>query len=494
MLQTNKLLYILLFLFINLFFGYSFVSADTDGFSFEYYRDQGLTEKIESGSKLKTGDYYIKINSTGISTLPVYISINSEGEINDVNNELTESIGNGIFSYQRSISYDPLAIGVDPELLLINGVVPVNTDDLYYIDTVSPELELEISSDNEFDIYRLLSNEALSYIKIEMSPSLYSILYKGIYKSGNNNYYGWHMISEKGNMRLTNIDIFNYSNKFTMFVDGSRIVVAKNDAEDDFSISVNGSIAEQIRNQDIVPLIVKDVAGNELETEFDLTEEPLREEEGSLILKDHIVGENGIYLEYELFDLDGNKIETEGAIEIKRKLKNSDNFEEVDNLIVSVEENRDFIYSILFEEVRYEAELLSNGVNSLEVIKTGELKLFQGQVYYEYSIEGFDLTGIKLYEFGETNKEYNIIAPNIYFEINKNGTFVYYFQQDNTWNKFIIEFEEEVFSAPTLKSHSFIEEEQSRRISFEMLSTGHDDITVNRATLNIFRTWQSFPI
>ncbi|MDD2757736.1 MAG: hypothetical protein PHV29_04040, partial [Candidatus Pacebacteria bacterium] len=52
----------------------------------------------------------------------------------------------------------------------------------------------------------------------------------------------------------------------------------------------------------------------------------------------------------------------------------------------------------------------------------------------------------------------------------------------------------DAISEPVLKISSFIEEEQSRRISFEMLSTGHDDITVNRATLNIFRTRQSSPI
>ncbi|HQB18466.1 MAG TPA: hypothetical protein PL092_00805, partial [Candidatus Pacearchaeota archaeon] len=82
--KIKKNIQILCLLAINLFFLSSFVNADTNGFFFEYYRDQDLTEKIESGSKLKAGSYYIKIIQSGSSSLPSYISIDSEGTNNDV--------------------------------------------------------------------------------------------------------------------------------------------------------------------------------------------------------------------------------------------------------------------------------------------------------------------------------------------------------------------------------------------------------------------------
>ncbi|KUK98387.1 MAG: Ig family protein [Parcubacteria bacterium 32_520] len=109
--KIKKNIQILCLLAINLFFLSSFVSADTNGFFFEYYRDQDLTEKIESGSKLKAGSYYIKIIQSGSSSLPTYISIDSEGINNDVSNHAIEDIGNGIFRYNRVINHDPLAIG-----------------------------------------------------------------------------------------------------------------------------------------------------------------------------------------------------------------------------------------------------------------------------------------------------------------------------------------------------------------------------------------------
>ena len=484
--KIRKNIIILFLLAMNLFSLSSFVSADTNGFLVEYYSDQDLTEKIESGSKLKAGSYYIKIIQSGNAPLPNYISIDSEGTNNDVSNHVIENTGSGSFRYNRIINYDPLAIGIDPEVILINEQLPINNSDFYYTDTITPELDLEATLGESEDTYRLISNEALSYIEIKMSPTLYAILYKGHYKVGSTDYYGWHMVSKKGGMKITVIDIFAHSNEYTTFVDGSKITVMKNDEEDDFSIIVDGPVAQQIRAQNIVPLVVKDVAGNELETEFDLSDLLLKEEEGFLIFKDYIVGDDGIYLEYELNNSNGDKINIDDAKEIKRKIKGSDYFEDVEGFIVPVEEDREFIYIVLFDKIRYTVEVSFNGVNLLEIQKTGRIKTFQEKLYYEYSIDNFNLTGITLYEFGELNNIYNIVVNNLYFEINKEGSFSYYFNQNNNWYKFLINFENEPLPAPSLKSATFIEEQNSRRVSFEILSTGHDDVFVNKAILNIF--------
>ena len=455
--KIRKNIIILFLLAMNLFSLSSFVSADTNGFLVEYYSDQDLTEKIESGSKLKAGSYYIKIIQSGNAPLPSYISIDSEGTNNDVSNHTIENTGSGSFRYNRIINYDPLAIGIDPEVILINGQLPINNSDFYYTDTITPELDLEATLGESEDIYRLISNEALSYIEIKMSPTLYAILYKGHYKVGSTDYYGWHMVSKKGSIKLTVIDIFAYSNEYTTFVDGSKITVMKNDEEDDFSIIVDGPVAQQIRAQNIVPLVVKDVAGNELETEFDLSDLLLKEEEGFLIFKDYIVGDDGIYLEYELNNSNGDKIDIDDAKEIKRKIKGSDYFEDVEGFIVPVEEDREFIYIVLFDKIQYTVEVSFSGVNLLEIQKTGRIKTFQEKLYYEYSINNFNLTGITLYEFGELNNIYNIVVNNLYFEINKEGSFSYYFNQNNNWYKFLINFENEPLPAPSLKSATFIE-------------------------------------
>ncbi|KUK49403.1 MAG: hypothetical protein XD75_0604 [Parcubacteria bacterium 33_209] len=106
--------------------------------------------------------------------MPNYISIDSEGTNNDVSNHVIENTGSGSFRYNRIINYDPLAIGIDPEVILINEQLPINNSDFYYTDTITPELDLEATLGESEDTYRLISNEALSYIEIKMSPYICS--------------------------------------------------------------------------------------------------------------------------------------------------------------------------------------------------------------------------------------------------------------------------------------------------------------------------------
>ncbi|MDD2909720.1 MAG: hypothetical protein PHU74_02210, partial [Candidatus Pacebacteria bacterium] len=463
-------------------------AAEEEGFKVKYYKDEGLTQEIQSDSKLKEGDYYIKIDKKGKIVPSVNISIDAEGVLNDVNNAKASQINTNGFKYKRTISYDEDAKGIEPEKILINNSDVLDKENsIYYTDTILPKLKFESHTNGNVDTYKLISDESLSYIKIELSSDIYAILYKGMYKSSfSGDCYGWHMKAKKGWITLTNIDIFKDKNNFSLYLGDASITITKNEDDSEFTIDMTGDIAEQVRKQKSVPLLVRDDAENELEGEFKIPVS-LKKELGIFEFKKYIVRDSGIYAEYELKNSKGEAVDLKELVEIKRKLKEGISFETVQDFILPIQDKGDFVYSILFKDVEYTAEISSQGVIDVSINKTGNAKEIDGNIYYEYIVPGIDFTDITLYQFGEENKEILINDLNLYFNQEKEGFFIYYFKKLDDWYKFTINFEKDTVPAPSLKSFSFnLNKENKISYSFEIASTGHKDIYVSKAILNIF--------
>jgi hypothetical protein len=154
--MSKKLNLLFLLLIIS---GFSFVlpknilevEANT-GFKIGYYNDEALTQEIVNNSKLKAGDYYIKLNTGEESLSTVDISIDSEGNTNDIDNAQATKIDDHNFKYKRTISFDAQAIGVEADEVSVNDtVLLIEESGTYYTDTVVPELELESSSNEGTD-------------------------------------------------------------------------------------------------------------------------------------------------------------------------------------------------------------------------------------------------------------------------------------------------------------------------------------------------------
>lgn len=78
----------------------------------------------------------------------------------------------------------------------------------YLASTIPLELNLESYSSEEADFYKLNANQPLSYIKIELSPDLYAILYKESYSNNGIEDFRWNMEAKYSWITLINVDIF----------------------------------------------------------------------------------------------------------------------------------------------------------------------------------------------------------------------------------------------------------------------------------------------
>ena len=127
----------------------------------------------------------------------------------------------------------------------------------------------------------------------------------------------------------------------------------------------------------------------------------------------------------------GEAVDLKELVEIKRKLKEGISFETVQDFILPIQDKGDFVYSILFKDVEYTAEISSQGVIDVSINKTGNAKEIDGNIYYEYIVPGIDFTDITLYQFGEENEEILINDLNLYFNQEKEGFFIYYFKKQS---------------------------------------------------------------
>ncbi|MDD4358526.1 MAG: fibronectin type III domain-containing protein [Candidatus Pacebacteria bacterium] len=485
----NKKLLIALFIIACLFIiSTSKVEAAHEGFKVKYYRDEALEEEIEGHSKLKEGDYYIKITNEGESVSSVKISIDSEGYINDVDNAESSKIDANNFKYKRSIKYDSEAQGINLEKILINDKEPLDGQlNSCYIDTNDPKLDIQSYNNGGVDIYKLASNEPLSYLKVELRSDLYAILYKGYYTGTFKTYYGWHVKIKKGSMSLVSIDVFKDTNEYVLkYVDTTvKIIMAENESE--FAIEIDGPEAETIRNQDSIPLLVKDVAQNEVSGQFEIPQ-IFNKEEATFSLRQHIIDGTGVKKEYELLDKNGKTIDLTKAIEIKRRIKDSSDFETINDLNIRVEDKGEYIYTVLFDDIEYTAEISLLGVETVAANKTGNVKEVDGKIYYEYAIPNISFSHSPLYEIASgEGKTISVKTSTIFFDQEKEGDFTYYLQKGDNWYKFSIHFEKDLVPAPSLKSFSFNQKEENKIFyAFEISSTGHKDIYVNEAVLTIY--------
>ncbi|HOI60332.1 MAG TPA: hypothetical protein PKU93_03340, partial [Candidatus Pacearchaeota archaeon] len=464
------------------------VEAAEEGFKIKYYRDEALTEEISGHSKLMAGDYYIKIIKEGNPVSSASISINSQGTNNDVQNSLATKIGNNSFKFKRTIIFDKDANGTELESILINNAQLLDGQaSSCYIDTIGPKLDIQSYNNNEVDTYKLTADEALSYLKVELRSDLYALLYKGYYTSMSKTYYGWHVKVKKGGMSLVSIDVFRDKNEYSLIYGDTTVKIIMAENESEFAIEIDGPEAATIRNQDNIPLLAKDVAGNEVSGQFEIPE-VFAKEEATFSLRKYIIDGIGVRREYELLNENGEVIDLTNAIEIKRRAKESNTFETVSDLNISIEDKGEYIYTVLFDNLEYSAEISLSGVETVTASKTGNAKEVDGKIYHEYYVPGISFSYSPLYEIGNNEgKTISVKTSTVFFDQEKEGDFTYYLQKGDKWYKFTIHFEKDLVPAPTIKDFSFNQKEENKVLyAFEIASTGHKDIFVNKATLNIF--------
>lgn len=128
-------------------------------------------------------------------------------------------------------------------------------------DVIPPNVVIKDNSDNDNIIYKLISNEALSCLKVELNKNLYAILYKGEDLK-------WYATIEKGDTIFDFIDIFKDKNVFSLKYAESEAKVSLNKKETIFDLEVFGPIAKQIKTRKDFLVSVKDLAQNE--TSFNL--------------------------------------------------------------------------------------------------------------------------------------------------------------------------------------------------------------------------------
>lgn len=128
-------------------------------------------------------------------------------------------------------------------------------------DTTSPNVVIEDNSGNDSVVYILTSDEALSYLKVELNKNLYAVLYKG--KDSK-----WHATVEKGNSIFDFIDVFKDKNVFSLKYADSEAKISLSKEGTVFDLEVFGPIAKQIKERKDFLVSVKDLAQNE--TSFNL--------------------------------------------------------------------------------------------------------------------------------------------------------------------------------------------------------------------------------
>lgn len=133
-------------------------------------------------------------------------------------------------------------------------------------DTTPPNVAIKNNSGNDNIIYKLTSDEALSYLKIELNKNLYAVLYKGFY--GTSKDLKWHAAVEKDGGSLHFVDIFENENVFSLKYAGSEAKVSLSKEETEFDLEIFGPIAKQIKARKDFLVYVKDFAQNETSFNF----------------------------------------------------------------------------------------------------------------------------------------------------------------------------------------------------------------------------------
>lgn len=133
-------------------------------------------------------------------------------------------------------------------------------------DTTPPNVIVKDNSSDNNVVYKLTSDEALSYLKIELNKNLYAILYKGSY--GSDEAIKWHAVIEKDGGSIWFVDIFEKKDVFSLKYAGSEAKLSLNKEETQFDLEVSGPIAKQIKAKKDFIVLVKDKAQNETSLNF----------------------------------------------------------------------------------------------------------------------------------------------------------------------------------------------------------------------------------
>ena len=133
-------------------------------------------------------------------------------------------------------------------------------------DTTPPIITLENYTKDTIDIYKITANEALSYLKVGISSDLYVLLLKDLDSV-------WNMEVKKDGGTFLFVDVFKNSSDYSLNYAGSVAKLIKNKDETQFILEVSGPITKQLKAQKNVPVLVKDVAENEVSLNFNNTKE-----------------------------------------------------------------------------------------------------------------------------------------------------------------------------------------------------------------------------
>ena len=90
-------------------------------FTTQYYSDSGLFTSMGNNPILKAGTYYIKITASEVLSGTPTISINAEGNNNDITNAATTLVSGNDYKYTRTILSDAAAVGNVLEIQTITG-------------------------------------------------------------------------------------------------------------------------------------------------------------------------------------------------------------------------------------------------------------------------------------------------------------------------------------------------------------------------------------
>lgn len=146
-------------------------------------------------------------------------------------------------------------------LFFLFSVLFINTSNAEEnLDTTPPKIILESFINKDSGMYELNSNEPLSYLKVELRKDLFVI----INKKGDQ----WNMKAKKQKISATFNHIFDEENTFVFKYKTSKVKLSIDENETQFKIEISGPVFEKIKKQKSIPLIVKDVSGNEFLDEF----------------------------------------------------------------------------------------------------------------------------------------------------------------------------------------------------------------------------------
>jgi archaellum component FlaG (FlaF/FlaG flagellin family) len=349
------------------------------------------------------------------------------------------------------------------------------------------EITLDSFGDGIADTYKLISNEVLEYVKVELASDIYALLCRETYSSDiAGDYTGWYLAIQKGGLGFSSSNVFGKENEYSLLYGDSEIILRRNDTDTEFTIEIKGSLATSVRNQKKVPLFVRSIYKNEYSGEFDMPKISLPQEQGILIFKDYIILDDGIYADYELKDGEGNVVDLKEAIQIKKRLKGETSYTTVKSFAFRIEDKGDYEYVIAFENKEYVAEIEAKGVSEVLLEKTGNTKVINGETYFEYANDDVDFKNSTMYEFGVKIQEILVNTKGLYFPQNQEGNYIYYLRRGQTWYKFSIYFIRDEILVPSLKSFSLEEKQEGISFEFYLKDTGKSDIYVDKYSLKVF--------